>query len=357
MKTEALAIGHEQSAASEDMSLPRWKRVSFSALAVLLALVIAFAGLEIGLRIYCAVKPNADVEFFRYANLMKSSASDSQVGFMHQPNTNLRLMGVDVAINSRGFRDVEHPQQKAPGTTRIALLGDSVTFGWGVQYGQRYSEIIAQRWNEASPGKFELICTGHGNYNSRQEYGILSDYLAQDGLDGVIQFWYINDAEPLPHHRDAPWYSHFYTAIFFWSKTDLLQRRLGGRQNYVDYYRGLYQDGAPGLAAFKLALSQTGAWTREREIPWVFVIMPEFHDFSDGGAFAGVYEYAKKAAADAGAIVVDVTSDFKGQDPRTIWVAPNDVHPNAKGHAIIGDAVVKKLDPSLFIQNSSTKRK
>ena len=186
---------------------------------------------------------------------------------MHQPNTNLKLMGVDVAINSRrGFRDVEHPQQKAPGTTRIALLGDSGTFGWGVPYGQRYSEIIAQRWNEASKGKFELICTGHGNYNSRQEYSILSDHLAHDNLDGVIQFWYINDAEPLPQHRDAPWYSHLYTAIFLWSKTDLLQRRLGGRQNYVDYYRGLYQDGAPGLADFKLALSQTGAWTRERKI-------------------------------------------------------------------------------------------
>ena len=144
---------------------------------------------------------------------------------MHQPNTNLKLMGVDVAINSREARDVEHPQQKAPGTTRIALLGDSGTFGWGVPYGQRYSEIIAQRWNEASKGKFELICTGHV-YNSRQEYSILSDHLAHDNLDGAIQFWYINDAEPLPQHRDAPWYSHLYTAIFLWSKTDLPQRRL-----------------------------------------------------------------------------------------------------------------------------------
>lgn len=353
MKTEALI--DEQFAPDEEVSIPRWKRISFSVIAVLLALLIAFAGLEIGLRIYCAVKPNADVEFFRYANLMKSAATDSKVGFMHQPNTKLTLMGVDVEINSRGFRDVEHPQQKAPGTTRIGLLGDSVTFGWGVPYGQRYSELIAQRWNQTS--KFELINTGHGNYNSRQEYAMLSDHLAQDNLDGVIQFWYINDAEPVPHHRDAPWYSHFYTAIFFWSKSDLLQRRLGGRQNYVDYYRGLYQDGAPGLADFKQALSDTGAWTREHKIPWVFVVMPEFHDFSDGGPFTSVYEYTKKAAADAGAIVIDVTPDFKGQDPRTIWVAPNDVHPNAKGHAIVADAVVKKLDPSIFIQNSSTNRK
>lgn len=357
MKTEALRIDDERFQGHEDLSIPRWKRVSFSALAVLLAVAIALAGLELGLRIYCAVKPNADVEFFRYANLMKASNPDLHVGFMHQPNTKLRLMGVDVEINSRGFRDVEHPQQKAPGTTRLALLGDSVTFGWGVPYGQRYSELIAQRWNEASPNKFELICTGHGNYNSRQEYSILSDYLANDNLDGVIQFWYINDAEPLPHHRDAPWYSHFYTAIFFWSKADLLQRRLGGRQNYVDYYRGLYEDGAPGLTDFKQALAQTGAWTSERKIPWVFVVMPEFHDFSDGGPFAGVYEYAKKAAADAGAIVIDVTPDFKGQDPRTIWVAPNDVHPNAKGHAIVADAVARKLDPSLFIHGSADNRK
>jgi len=69
MKTEVL-LGDEQLAAGDEVSIPHWKRVSFSALAVLLALLIAFAGLEIGLRIYCAVKPNADVEFFRYASLM-----------------------------------------------------------------------------------------------------------------------------------------------------------------------------------------------------------------------------------------------------------------------------------------------
>jgi lysophospholipase L1-like esterase len=349
MKAEVINIADEQLPRhSDELPIPRWKRVSFSVLSILLALLIALAGLEIGLRIYCAIKPNADVEFFRYANLMKASAPDSQVVFMHQPLTKLRLMGVDVEINSRGFRDVEHPLQKPAGTNRIALLGDSITFGWGVPYGQRFSELIARRWNEPAPGKFELICTGHGNYNSRQEYSILKDYLANDQLDGVIQFWYINDAEPLPHHRDAPWYSHFYTAIFVWSKTDLLERRLGGRQNYVDYYRGLYQEGAPGLADFKLALAETGAWTRERKIPWVFVVMPEFHQFGDDNPFVDVYDYAKRAAADAGAIVVDVTGDFKGEDPRTIWVAPNDVHPNAKGHAIIADAIVKKLDPSVF---------
>ena len=82
--------------------------------------------------------------------------------------------------------------------------------------------------------------------------------------------------------------------------------------------------------------------------------MPEFHDFSDGGPFAGV-RVREEGSGRRPAIVVDVTTDFKGQDPRTIWVAPNDVHPNAKGHAIVADAVVK--NSILALHSELTNRK
>jgi len=47
---------------------------------------------------------------------------------------------------------------------RIALLGDSITFGWGVAYGDRFSERQERIWSEAagvpvelSSGEFTLL--------------------------------------------------------------------------------------------------------------------------------------------------------------------------------------------------------
>jgi lysophospholipase L1-like esterase len=345
-KIEALPPTNEQGKAA--MS-PR-RTFVFTTLTLLLVVVICLVGLEVGLRVYCLIKPNADVEFFRYASLMKANVNGSRVVFMHQPNMSLRLMGVDVQTNSRGFRDVEYAAQKGPGTKRIGLIGDSVTFGWGVPYGQRFSEIIESRWNAPGSAPVEVINTGHGNYNTTQESAMLEDYLSADDLDGVIQVWYINDAEPLPTHRDAPWYSHFYTSIFYWSKYDLVVRRAGNRKNYVDYYRDLYVEGSPGGPDFKQALQRTGDWTRRHNVPWVFVVLPEFHNFDEHNPFSNVYEEVKRTAAQAGAVVVDVTGDFRGQDPSSIWVAYNDVHPNAKGHAIIAEGILKQVDPKVFLR-------
>ena len=34
---------------------------------------------------------------------------------------------------------------------------------------------------------------------------------------------------------------------------------------------------------------------------------------------------------------------FKEHDPETIWVTPGDVHPNARGHTVIADAIYDRL--------------
>ncbi|MFN8176714.1 MAG: SGNH/GDSL hydrolase family protein [bacterium] len=322
------------------------RRILSGVLAVVVGLGLAFALLEGGLRLYSRITPNADVEFVRYAQLMKKAAPGSATSFRHAPRAHARLMGVDVAIDGRGYRDV--PQSAA---VRVALIGDSITFGWGVPYGKRFSEILENDWSKDLGRSVDLINTGHGNYNSAQERALLVENFADERIDGVIQVWYVNDAEPTPPHRDLPWYGRFQTAVFFWAKTDLLRRRAGERATYVDYYRGLYRPGAAGLAGFDDALRGVGEWTRAHGVPWVFVVLPEFHGFGRGGPFDAIYREVSRKAQDEGAIVVDATAAFLDVDPASIRVAYNDVHPNAKGHAIIADAIRHAIDPRIFLRH------
>jgi lysophospholipase L1-like esterase len=320
-----------------------------SALGVLLtaggAIILALAVAEAGLRVYSHLVPNADVEFVRYARLMKRSTPGAKTSFRHAPGASVRLMGVDVTTDDRGFRD-EPPV--VPPDVRIGLLGDSVTFGWGVRYGERFSELLEERWSAALGRPVELVNTGHGNYNASQERALLEEVLGPEPLDGIVQAWYVNDAEPTPSWHASPWYANLHTAVFLWAKADLLRRRAGARASYVDYYRGLYEEGAPGLAEFRSALDGIGEWAAARNLPWVFVILPEFHGFAEDGPFRGIYALVAEEAARAGARVVDVTGAFRDTDPRTVWVAYNDVHPNDRGHAIVAEAIATAVDPRLF---------
>lgn len=321
------------------------KRLLFGACGLLLTVFLTLALAEVGLRVYSRLTPNVDVEFFRYASLMKASAPGSALRFRHTPGVSHRLFGVDVDINSRGFRDAELPAAPEPGTARVALLGDSITFGWGVAYGDRFSEILEREW-AAEGHPVELINTGHGNWNAAQECAALTELLADDPLDGVLQVWYINDAEPTPEYREAPWHARFYLSVFLWAKSDLLQRRMGAKQTYVDYYRSLYVPDADGYALFRESLGRIGRNARARDIPWVFVILPEFHGIP--GPFGEIYGRVAEDARHAGAIVIDATTGFEGEDPASLWVARNDVHPNARGHALIARVIRDEVDPSLF---------
>src|SRR5215831_326603 len=60
-----------------------------------------------------------------------------------------------VRINSRGFRDRERSYEKAPGTFRIAVLGNSWTEALQVPVEKTYASVLQQLLNENNcwPGK------------------------------------------------------------------------------------------------------------------------------------------------------------------------------------------------------------
>jgi hypothetical protein len=58
--------------------------------------------------------------------------------------------------NSAGFRDVERPVASLPGVYRIMCVGDSYTWGWGVEQEQIYTHLLG-RWLCDAGQKVEVI--------------------------------------------------------------------------------------------------------------------------------------------------------------------------------------------------------
>ncbi len=73
---------------------------------------------------------------------------DKYLGWKLKPYVKDRVITSDFdvvySINSQGIRDKEIPFQKPAQEFRIIALGESTVLGWGINYGQRFTDIIEQ---------------------------------------------------------------------------------------------------------------------------------------------------------------------------------------------------------------------
>jgi hypothetical protein len=120
---------------------------------------------------------------------------DPALGWSNLPNSRARVvagpMDYRVEINSLGWRDRERALARKPGVTRILALGDSMTWGWGVDAEARFSDLLEERmqpsvevWNTSSPG-----------WGTDQEYWALQDRLLAVAPDIVVLGVVFNDIQ------------------------------------------------------------------------------------------------------------------------------------------------------------------
>lgn len=135
---------------------------------LLVSLVLA----EIAMRVAGRVK---GVDFTLY--MRELSNSDRQPKYLLIPHPTLRWslnpreqvlattsdFSVIYKINSKGLRDREYPYQKSADKIRIAALGDSLTFGEGTPYGERFTDIAEQGFKNV-----EILTMGVPGYGLDQ---------------------------------------------------------------------------------------------------------------------------------------------------------------------------------------------
>ncbi len=118
---------------------------------------------------------------------------DSQFGWSNRPGASghihAEVFEYDVQINSLGFRDPERTLKKTPGVKRVVLLGDSVTWGWGVDNGVRFSDLLEEEFG----GQVEFLNLGVPGYGTDQQYWNLQARGWDFDPDLVIHLMVMND--------------------------------------------------------------------------------------------------------------------------------------------------------------------
>lgn len=88
----------------------------------------------------------------------------------------VRIPPYRVSINSFGLRDREYSLDKPEGTFRIFALGDSTTFGEGVDHEEIYTELLEKEMNQGFEARFEVFNLGVGGMSTDDEYHRLLVY-------------------------------------------------------------------------------------------------------------------------------------------------------------------------------------
>jgi len=123
--------------------------------------------------------------------------SDPVLGQRLAPGYDGWFAGVPVRINALGFRDErEYSIEKPPGTFRILVLGDSVTFGHGTLNTTTYPFLLEQRLKAWRPDvTWEVWNLGVPGYNTSQELAYLKRVGARYAPDLVVVGFYGNDLQ------------------------------------------------------------------------------------------------------------------------------------------------------------------
>ncbi len=318
------------------------RNILASLVVVVFGVVVFFGLFEIGARIVFHNSMDFDVEMWKYATTVKRKADSPNIAHEHRPGAHAFLMGVDVAINSHKLRDREIDFAKPAGIRRVLMLGDSLTFGWGVPAEATTSRLLEKALNASGDKSWQVINAGVGNYNTAQEVA----YFMREGHrydpDVVVLNYFINDAEPTPHRRTNLFSEWSYAYVYLMGRLDILGRQAFGMKDWADYYLGLYGDDRPGWQAAIKSIEALAAFCRARQIPLVIVHYPELHDLKNY-RFAGVSNALKGLADRVGVRFVDLLPAVKGEDEAGLWVTPTDAHPNARANQMF----VKALAPAI----------
>lgn len=179
-------------------SAPRSRRRDF----LLLIIAVLFAGLlvEGGLRLWAKLSLQ-----------QRGLTYHREFGWIGLPN--VRKTGQHWGLreaawtNSRGWRDRETPLGKPDGQRRIVAVGDSFTFGVMADYGERFTELLEERFRA-----LEVVNLGMNAMGPDQQLRILELEGVHYEPDIVVQVAFTgNDFEDIRYERRFGWPKPYYT--------------------------------------------------------------------------------------------------------------------------------------------------
>lgn len=306
---------------------------------------------------------------------MRLCRYDATLGWRGKPGIHMAGFFYDdgpytVDTNRGGWRDREIGTVKPPGITRIAVLGDSFTWGINVRVEKSYPRVLG----DLLGAEYEVLSFGMPGYSTDQELIVLRSDALRFDPDIVILGLYLNDVYgnanisfgypkprfelgpsgrlalenvPVPDLRSRS------RAVEFikWHLYDIRARGLTPSEEYRKRHLfNVFYDGHRGSRDWKITealLKELDRECRSRGIRFVVALIP--FDFQLLNSEARLpQQILTEFGRSAGIPTIDLLPVFEQEGGAGLYFA-KEMHWNEKGHAVAGKALARFLGERGFL--------
>lgn len=326
------------------------------------AALIALLACELGARWLYLQEYARKARMFDAADMMLIREPDKEYEFSlkrnHSGSNVISGWSWRLTTNSRGMRGREIEPAENPDTFRVLFLGDSVTFGVGVEDEEVFPVLVEKRLNGIRPtgaGVHEAVNLSAPGYNLHQAVALLEEQIDLWRPDFVALTVGPNDAEPqfsVPAHprhslRDARlWFLERVRSslndLFHGGDERFRRKRL---QYDADWLSG-WTDGSPKRRHARRAFTRIAELCGDRGIPLMSMYVNTCDPTLLDDGYAMVRETLDTWAREENIPHVDLFKKQSEHDFRDLWIN-GDAHPNAFGHQIIADSWSKVIEARL----------
>jgi lysophospholipase L1-like esterase len=256
---------------------------------------------------------------------------------------------------------VDYPAGKPANTRRILFLGDSFTFGRGVDDGSAvFVELLEARLNaESAPHgmRVEVLNGGIPASLTGQWVELLLKVKKSFEPDVIVVVFFLRDGtrsssmgaffDPIrnkivANNRASALYGASYLYRRWRDAMDRASISASYTKSIVDSYFGdVRQTEEWRLAQRNLLSIQSTGTASGAQVG--LVVFPILVDMNDAYPFAGVQDEVIRFGREHGFPTLDLRPAFSGKPAADLWVSAFDQHPNAAGHRLAADAILPYL--------------
>jgi lysophospholipase L1-like esterase len=288
---------------------------------------------------------------------MVRPSSDPDIVYELKPNLVGTFRGRSLRTNRAGLReDREYAAEKPTGVFRIVGIGDSNMFGWGLDQGRSYLDLLENRLAATRPHEqsYEVINCAVPGYNTTMEVATLRYKCLRYDPDLVVMHFVGNDFEP-PFFMQSARRESSSRIVLFGLLTSL--RRDGDNAVPDLWYRknkelpaGVRNEAHArykpmiGVQGYRRAMESLSRLSREHSLPvWVLVM-------GQGNASGVALETGRAlgfrmfmAARRFGRRLTEMGLEPTRRARRATFQLPGDHHPNELAHELFAEELYEAL--------------
>ncbi len=259
-----------------------------------------------------------------------------------------RWFALYTRLNSLGCRDKEWTVEKPPGTRRIAFVGDSFTYGWGIE---NTEDRFPDRLGAMFGAETEVMNVAKPGWGTGDQVAPIRDMIAGYAIDEVVLCWVPNDIDKLlptrddfnPIHPPQPrWFNPDSSCLM-----DYLYRRISVPRartvsGYHDWLAGGYAD--PQVwQAYERQLHAIIQLCRDRNVRLHVALLPYVQSGGETFDAHAIHTRVKQFFETSNVDVVDLLPSLAGIEPAELMVNGHDAHPNERAHELFAKVIRPRL--------------